>query len=209
MCAGHYHSLFTCGSSPPFQPSFRRLSVTTRPAKVHNRSPCRSSPCPGSDDGYPRHWAFSPSFTPRRYQQRMWGWRPVYTLTGIPLGNHSREATSGRKIAMEQFWFLTKTASGSDALAVRSVSPVSSRRPDNAGAACLLTRPMLRSLPQRPLFRFRRPSHDDTPFGYSLALDEHRTEATTHHYCLPILPKKSFTAAADPSSTTWPLSSPT
>ena len=55
VCAGHYHSLFTCGSTPPFQPSFRRLSMTTRPAKVHNRSPCRSSPCPGSGDGYPSH----------------------------------------------------------------------------------------------------------------------------------------------------------
>ena len=110
VCAGHYHSLFTCGSSPPFQPSFRQLSMTTRPAKVHDRSPCRSSPRPGSDDGYPRHWAFRPSFTPCRYQQRMWGWRPVYTLAGIPLGNHSREATSGRKIVMGQFWLLLNSA---------------------------------------------------------------------------------------------------
>ena len=34
-------------------------------------------------------------------------------LAGIPLGNHSKEATSGRKIVMEQFWLLRNPAAGS------------------------------------------------------------------------------------------------
>ena len=84
MHRGVWNPLFTCGSTPPFQPSFRWLQMTTLPAKVHSRSPYRSSPCPGSGDGCLCHWAFRPSFTPCRYQQRMWDRRPAYTLAGIP-----------------------------------------------------------------------------------------------------------------------------
>ena len=84
VCRGVWIPLFTCGSAPPFHPSFRWLQMTTLRAKVHSRSPCRSSPCPGSGDGYLCHWAFRPSFIPCRYQQRMWDWRPAYTLAGIP-----------------------------------------------------------------------------------------------------------------------------
>ena len=76
-------SLVTCGPAPPFHPSFRWLLFTTPPAKVHRHSPYRSSPCPGSGDGYHFHWAFRPSFRPCRYQQRRWDWRPACTLAGI------------------------------------------------------------------------------------------------------------------------------
>ena len=76
MHRGLWNPLFTCGSTPPFHPSFRWLQMMTLPAKIHSRSPCRSSPCPGSGDGYLRHWAFRPSFIPCRSQQRMWDRRP-------------------------------------------------------------------------------------------------------------------------------------
>ena len=36
------------------------------------------------------------SFTPRRYQRRMWNRQPACTLTRIPYWNHSQNATSVR-----------------------------------------------------------------------------------------------------------------
>jgi hypothetical protein len=69
------HSSLRSGQSLNLNPAegFRLagLTLTRHQTEVHSRSPVRSSPCPVAPGRNGNPWASPPSFTPRRYQQRM------------------------------------------------------------------------------------------------------------------------------------------